>query len=112
MLSDEQRVAYERDGVIVVPEVFSPAEIEELRRVTDEFVRNAASVAANDEIYDLEDSHSARDPLYLEFVHAITQAQLEEPDLKAAAPAKATWRERQAIATDIAKRLLKLRSSE
>jgi len=62
MLSDAQRAAYERDGVIVVPEVFSAAEIDELRRVTDEFVRNAASVAANDEIYDLEDSHSAREP--------------------------------------------------
>jgi ectoine hydroxylase-related dioxygenase (phytanoyl-CoA dioxygenase family) len=62
MLNDAQRAAYERDGLIVVPEVFSPAEIDELCRVTDEFVRNAASVAANDEIYDLEDSHSAREP--------------------------------------------------
>jgi phytanoyl-CoA hydroxylase len=62
MLNDAQRAAYEQDGFIVVPDVFSPAEIDELRRVTDEFVRNAASVAANDEIYDLEDSHSAREP--------------------------------------------------
>src|SRR6266513_3753768 len=61
MLNDAQRAAYERDGFIVVPEVFSPDEIDELRRVTDEVVRNAASVAANDEIYDLEDSHSARE---------------------------------------------------
>jgi ectoine hydroxylase-related dioxygenase (phytanoyl-CoA dioxygenase family) len=62
MLNDAQRAAYDRDGFIIVPEVFSPAEIDELRQVTDEFVRNAASVAANDEIYDLEDSHSAREP--------------------------------------------------
>jgi ectoine hydroxylase-related dioxygenase (phytanoyl-CoA dioxygenase family) len=62
MLDDAQRAAYEQDGFIVVPDVFSPAEIDELRRVTDEFVRNAASVAANDEIYDLEDSHSTREP--------------------------------------------------
>src|SRR3954453_8359499 len=62
MLNDAQRAAYDRDGFIVVPEVFSSAEIEELCRVTDEFVRNAASVSANDEIYDLEDSHSAREP--------------------------------------------------
>src|SRR5438105_6862205 len=62
MLSDKQRVAYQRDGVIVVPEVFSPAEIDELRRVTDEFVRNSVSVAANDDIYDLEDAHSATEP--------------------------------------------------
>src|SRR3984893_11383396 len=62
MLSNAQRAAYERDGFIVVPDVFSAAEIDELRRVTDEFVRSAASIAANDEIYDLEDSHSAREP--------------------------------------------------
>jgi len=62
MLNDAQRAVYEQDGFIVVPDVFSPAEIDELRRITDEFVRNAASVAANDEIYDLEDSHSAREP--------------------------------------------------
>src|SRR5207302_368430 len=54
--------AYERDGFIVVPDVFSPAEIDELRRVTDEFVRNAAAVTANDEVYDLEDTHSRDEP--------------------------------------------------
>ena len=62
MLSDKQRAAYARDGFIVVPEVFSRAEIDELRRVPDEFVRNSVSVAANDEIYDLEDTHSAQEP--------------------------------------------------
>src|SRR5436190_1696 len=44
------------------PDVFSPAEIDELRRVTDEFVRNAAAVTANDEVYDLEDTHSRDEP--------------------------------------------------
>src|SRR5437763_4702414 len=62
MLSAAQRDAYERDGFIVVADVLSPAEIGELRRVSDEFVRNAAAVTANDEVYDLEDSHSAREP--------------------------------------------------
>jgi ectoine hydroxylase-related dioxygenase (phytanoyl-CoA dioxygenase family) len=58
MLSAEQRAQYERDGVIVVPDVFSAAEIAELRRVTDAFVAGAARVGANDDVYDLEDSHS------------------------------------------------------
>src|SRR5579863_4405790 len=62
MLSDAQRTAYDRDGFIVVPDVFSAAEIEELRAVTDEFVAGAARVSANDDIYDLEDSHSAAEP--------------------------------------------------
>ena len=62
ILSKAQRAAYERDGFIVVPDVFSPAEIDELRRVTDEFVRNSARVSANDEVYDLEDSHTPAEP--------------------------------------------------
>ncbi len=62
MLSDAHRAAYDRDGVIVVPDVFSVAEIDELRRVTDEFVQKSARVSANDDIYDLEDSHSAAEP--------------------------------------------------
>jgi hypothetical protein len=47
MLSKAQREAYERDGFIVVPDVFSSAEIAELRAVTDEFARRAARVTAN-----------------------------------------------------------------
>ena len=62
MLSESQRAAYDSDGFIVVPDVFSPAEIEELRRVTDEFVAGAARVSANDAIYDLEESHSPAEP--------------------------------------------------
>ncbi|HVB18256.1 MAG TPA: phytanoyl-CoA dioxygenase family protein, partial [Stellaceae bacterium] len=62
MLSQSQRTAYDRDGFIVVPDVFSAAEIDELRAVTDGFVQRAARVGANDEVYDLEDSHSAAEP--------------------------------------------------
>jgi phytanoyl-CoA hydroxylase len=62
MLTEAQRAAYDRDGVIVVPDVFSGAEIEELRRVTDGFVARSAGVGANEEIYDLEDTHSATEP--------------------------------------------------
>src|SRR5215475_2287208 len=62
MLTDAQRAAYDRDGFIVVPDVYTAAEIAELRAVTDEFVRKSVSVAANDPIYDLEDTHSAVEP--------------------------------------------------
>ena len=62
MLTDAQRATYDRDGFIVVPDVFSAAEIEELRRVTDEFVAGSAKVGANDDIYDLEESHSPAEP--------------------------------------------------
>ena len=62
ILTEAQRTAYERDGFIVVPDVFSAAEIDELRAVTDGFVARSATVAANDEVYDLEDTHSAAGP--------------------------------------------------
>jgi ectoine hydroxylase-related dioxygenase (phytanoyl-CoA dioxygenase family) len=62
MLTEAQRQAYNRDGYIVVPEVFSATEIDELRRVTDEFVAGSARVTANDSVYDLEDSHTPAEP--------------------------------------------------
>jgi ectoine hydroxylase-related dioxygenase (phytanoyl-CoA dioxygenase family) len=62
MLSSSQIAAYRRDGVIVVPDVFSADEIAELRRVTDGFVARSAKIAANDEIFDLEDTHTAATP--------------------------------------------------
>jgi ectoine hydroxylase-related dioxygenase (phytanoyl-CoA dioxygenase family) len=62
MLTERQLAAYRNDGFIVIPAVFSEAEIAELRGVTDEFVGNAVKVATNDDIYDLEETHSAADP--------------------------------------------------
>jgi ectoine hydroxylase-related dioxygenase (phytanoyl-CoA dioxygenase family) len=62
MLTDRQLAAYRNDGFVVIPDVFSQAEIAELRAVTDKFVANSTKVAANDEIYDLEDTHGPADP--------------------------------------------------
>src|SRR6516165_3909862 len=62
MLTGAQRAAYDRDGFIVVPDVFSAEDIAELRRVTDEFVAASATVTVNDPVYDLEDTHSADEP--------------------------------------------------
>jgi phytanoyl-CoA hydroxylase len=47
MLTDAQRYAYDRNGFIVVPDVFSAADVAELRRVTDEFVSASATVTGN-----------------------------------------------------------------
>jgi len=76
MLTEAQREAYDRDGFIVVPDVFSPEEIDELRRVTDEFVRESARITANDNVYDLEDSHTPQEPRVrrLKAPHAIHPA--------------------------------------
>jgi len=61
----------------------------------------------NDELSSLDFSHTVRDPLYLEFIRAITAAQEDDPSLKDPAPPVDIWRKRQEIAKDIAERLLK-----
>jgi phytanoyl-CoA hydroxylase len=62
MLSETDLAAYRRDGFIVVPDVLSAAEVEMLRRVTDGFVRESAAVPDHNDIYDLEETHSAQEP--------------------------------------------------
>jgi predicted ATPase len=64
----------------------------------------------NDELGRLDFSHAVRDPLYEEFIRAITAATAEQPALKQAAPTPDVWRKRQAIAKDIAERLLKTKT--
>jgi ABC-type multidrug transport system ATPase subunit len=62
----------------------------------------------NDELGKLDFANSVRDPLYLEFIRAITAAQEEDPSLRQPAPPVDVWRKRQEIAKDIAERLLKM----
>ena len=62
MLTQAQKDEYDRVGAIVVPDVLSPAEVAELRAVTDGFVERARAITAHDAIYDLEDSHSPAQP--------------------------------------------------
>ena len=62
MISQQDVAFYREQGYLVVAGVLSGAEVEELRRVTDEFVENARSRTTHDDVYDLEDSHSATAP--------------------------------------------------
>lgn len=55
----------------------------------------------------LDFSSAARDPLYLEFIRAITAAQQEHPEIARPAPAAPDWELRQRIAQDLAERLLR-----
>jgi phytanoyl-CoA hydroxylase len=62
MISQADVAFYEQNGYLVVRDVLSRSEVEELRRVTDEFVEKARQVRAHDDVYDLEDGHSAAEP--------------------------------------------------
>jgi predicted ATPase len=75
------------------------------RDKTDEDRRKLAEM--NEELGKLDFSHTVRDPLYEEFIRAITAAAKEDPALSKPAPQSDMWRKRQEIAKDIAERLLK-----
>lgn len=62
MLSKAQIDQYNAAGAIVVPDILSPAEVAELRRVTDGFVEKSRAISIHNEIYDLEDTHSPAQP--------------------------------------------------
>jgi ectoine hydroxylase-related dioxygenase (phytanoyl-CoA dioxygenase family) len=62
MIGEQDVAFYRENGYLVVREVLSRNEVEELRRVTAEFVEKARAISAHDEIYDLEDTHSAAEP--------------------------------------------------
>jgi len=81
MLSPAALAAYRRDGFIVLPDILAAAEVEALRRVTDLFVDNAHNVGANNDIYDLEESHSQAEPR----VRRIKAPHLHDPEYAQAA---------------------------
>ena len=58
MLTQSDRDRYDRDGFIVVPGVLSETEVAGLRAATDELVAKSRSVAAHNEVYDLEPGHT------------------------------------------------------
>ena len=62
MLTDSQIQAYRQDGYLVIPRLIEGEQLAQLRALTDTIVAEARGVAANDELYDLEPSHSATLP--------------------------------------------------
>src|SRR6185369_5519377 len=58
MLTQTQIEAYRRDGYLVIPRLIEGEQLAELRALTDRIVAEASGVEANDELYDLETSHS------------------------------------------------------
>ena len=62
MISDQDVAAYQRDGVIVVPNVLDATTVNNLRRVVAEIVAGASKVSDHDDVYDLEPSHTPAMP--------------------------------------------------
>jgi predicted ATPase len=53
----------------------------------------------------LDFSHSARDPLYLEYIRAMTEEQSKNPDISSATPNIVDWEKRKRLAGRIAQRI-------
>ena len=62
MISDRDVQFYRDNGCLVVENVLSADEIAALRAETDALVAQSAVVGTNNELYDLEDTHSAEHP--------------------------------------------------
>ena len=75
MLTAAQIEEYNEIGAIVVPDVLTPEEVARLRAVTGGFVERARGLTGHNEIYDLEDSHTAETPR----VRRIKAAHLHDP---------------------------------
>jgi phytanoyl-CoA hydroxylase len=62
VVTAEQIEAYRRDGFVVIENVLTEAEVQTLRRVTDELVEASRPVREHNAVYDLEPTHSAAEP--------------------------------------------------
>jgi ectoine hydroxylase-related dioxygenase (phytanoyl-CoA dioxygenase family) len=62
MLSKKQIASYREKGYLGVEGVLGQREVEELRRVADEFVEKSRAVTQSDDVFDLEPGHSPESP--------------------------------------------------
>ena len=62
MLSQADINAYHESGYLVVNNVLSDDEVQELRRVTDDFVDQSRAFSDHTEVFDLEPGHTAAEP--------------------------------------------------
>ncbi|MBI4552495.1 MAG: phytanoyl-CoA dioxygenase family protein [Candidatus Latescibacteria bacterium] len=62
MLTKTQTAFYKKNGYLAVENVLTMDEVEELRRVTDEFVEKSRSVTQHTDVFDLEPGHTPEAP--------------------------------------------------
>ena len=62
MLNATQIAFYREHGYLRVDGVYTAKAIDEIRRVTDEFVERSRKVAEHDDVFDLEPGHTSASP--------------------------------------------------
>jgi len=62
LLREDQVQFYRTNGYLIIPDVLTPAQVAEGRRIVDEFTERSRAVAVSDDVFDLEPQHSAERP--------------------------------------------------
>jgi hypothetical protein len=86
MLTASQIAEYRERGYVVAPDVLTPSEVDDLRRVTDEFVEKSREATDHTDVFDLEPGHTADAPRLRRLKgpvrqHAVYNAALRHPGI-------------------------------
>jgi ectoine hydroxylase-related dioxygenase (phytanoyl-CoA dioxygenase family) len=62
MLSKQQIESYKENGYLLVENVVSPEQLARMRDITYDFIEKSRAVSVSDDVFDLDDGHSAQSP--------------------------------------------------
>ena len=62
MLTNEQLNSYHQDGYVLVENAVTDEQLAKLQQITLELIEESKTVSASNDVYDLEDGHSAENP--------------------------------------------------
>ena len=65
MLTEEQTDFYEQNGYLMVKDVITKDQLSKLQEITYDFIESSRQVAENDDVFDLDEGHSAETCLSL-----------------------------------------------
>ena len=62
MLTVEQTDFYEQNGYLMVEDVITKDQLNKLQEITYDFIESSRQVTENDDVFDLDEGHSAETP--------------------------------------------------
>jgi hypothetical protein len=62
MLTQEQIEFYNTNGYVMVEDAVTPEQLQELRRITYEFIERSRDLTESNDVYDLDEGHSRAMP--------------------------------------------------
>ncbi len=62
MLTSRQKNFYEDNGYLMVEDVITKDQLNKLQDITYDFIESSRQVTENDDVFDLDEGHSAENP--------------------------------------------------